>query len=290
MSSRIYLLSFFILSVLSSDRWDSQSDSLWVVLCFDLHQMQTKLGEGKPNGVEQHIQIHQEKKNFFCSYCCYMKNGLLDISWCWIQSVVDLWRGFWAKLLVHKQRWRVLINVNWCVNGHCDLWKTPLWESRGCSLILFCVLFLFFFSSQCFQKVLPQQKRSAALSSEWLNNSGGSDFSRTSLRLCLWSDTTQGFDTLKTLLRIWLCTQKRMVKSGSGRRRRWMMALMFSPKHLTCTVKSSSHEVRQQKSFQGFSQGSTVRFVLLKALSLSQFSADCLWQNVLYCMSSTSRI
>ncbi len=41
----------FILPVLSSDRWDSQSDSLWNVPRFDLHQIQTKLGEGKSSGV-----------------------------------------------------------------------------------------------------------------------------------------------------------------------------------------------------------------------------------------------
>lgn len=139
---------------------------------------------------------------------CSYEKGFLDFSWCWTQAVVDLWQGFWAKLLVHKQLWGVLINVNWCVNGHCDLWKTRPWESGGCSLILFCVLF--FSPPSAFRKLLPQQKRSAALSSEWLSKSGGSDFCRTSLGLCLWSNTTRGLDTLKTLLRIWLCTQKRM--------------------------------------------------------------------------------
>lgn len=99
----------------------------------------------------------------------------------------------------------------------------------------------FFFPPQsAFRKLLPQQKRFAARSSEWLNNSGESDFSRTSLGLCLWSNTTQGLDTLKTLLRIWLCTQKRLVKKWLCRRRQWMMALVFTPKHLTFAVKSCS--------------------------------------------------
>lgn len=135
--------------------------------------------------------------------------------------------------------WTTVESADQCklMNGHCDLWKTPPWESRGCSQILF---FVHFIPPSAFSRLLPGQRCFAALSSEWLNNSGESDFSCTSLGLCLWSNTTQGLDTLKTPLRIWLCTQKRMEKSGSGRSRQWMMALMFSPKHLMFAVKRSS--------------------------------------------------
>lgn len=99
--------------------------------------------------------------------------------------------------------WTTVESADQCklMNGHCDLWKTPPWESRGCSQILFFVRFI---PLSAFSKLLPGQRCFAALSSEWLNNSGESDFSCTSLGLCLWSNTTQGLDTLKTPLRIWL--------------------------------------------------------------------------------------
>lgn len=37
--------------------------------------------------------------------------------------------GFLGKTLGAEELWRVLLNVNWCVNGHCDLWRSPPWES-----------------------------------------------------------------------------------------------------------------------------------------------------------------
>lgn len=67
--------------------------------------------------------------------------------------------GFLGKTQGTEELWGVLLNVNWCVNGHCDLWKTPLWESGEVFTdLVLCPLF-FFFPLQCFQKkLLPQQK------------------------------------------------------------------------------------------------------------------------------------
>lgn len=112
-------------------------------MCRALIYIKCELNLGRENQTVCNSTKRYDRKSLCRSYSCYCEDekGVLDFSWCWIQSVVDLWRGFWAKLLVHKQLLRVLINVNWCVNGHCDLWKTPPWESRGCSLILFSVLF-----------------------------------------------------------------------------------------------------------------------------------------------------
>lgn len=132
-----------------------------------------------------------------------------------------------------------------------------------------------FFPPSAFRKSpATAEKRSAALSSEWLDNSGDSDFSRTSLGLCLWSNVARGgLDTLKMLLGIWLS----VAKSGSGRRRQWMMALMFSPEHLALAVKSSSQGRQAMKKlpWKNFTQGSAVRCLLLKVLTSSQCSADC---------------
>lgn len=144
-------------------------------------------------------------KSMGCSYCCHhicRKKGFKDLSQCRTRSAVDLWHGFWAKLLVHKQLWRMLINGNRWENGHSDLWKAPLLESggRSCSLS----------SSDAFTKALPQHKRSAALSPQSLNNSSGSDVFWTSLGFCLWSVVTRGLDIFKTLLAIGMCTRKRM--------------------------------------------------------------------------------
>lgn len=124
----------------------------------------------------------------------------------------------------------------------------------------------FFFSPppSAFRKLLPQQKRSAALSSEWLNNSGGSDFSRTSMGLCLWSNMTECFDTLKTLPKF----------DSIPKRGWWKVALAegVSEWWPSCSVPSASRllwkaphsKCRQGKSCQGFSHGSAVRHVLLK--------------------------
>lgn len=137
----------------------------------------------------------------------------------------------------------------------------------------------FFFPPQsAFRKLLPQQKRFAARSSEWLNNSGESDFSRTSLGLCLWSNTTQGLDTLKTLLRIWLCTQKRLVKKWL-----WQKASVNDGPRVhsqalnVCCEKLLTVKAADEKALK-FSQGFTVRYILLKVLSLSQSLLIALWQ------------
>lgn len=191
MSSRICLPSFIYLIFQCFQVTTGIHSLIFCEICCALIYIKCQLNLGRENQMVSNnpqkyvtIKLLLQLLVLLRSY----EKGLLDFKWCWTQSVVDLWWTFWAKLLVHKQLLRVLINVNWYVNRHCDLWNHPPPPSA-------------------FRKFLPQQKRSTALSwlsSEWLNNSGESDFSRTSWGLCLWSNTTRGFDTLKTLLRIWL--------------------------------------------------------------------------------------
>lgn len=119
-------------------------------------KLRTNPGQGeKPNRIQHHKGNTLGKQSFCCcGMFSYEKRGF---NFSFLDAGLSPWliygRGFWAKLLMHKQPWGLLINVNWCVNGHCDLWKTPPRESGGCSLILFCALFFFhLYLPQCFQK------------------------------------------------------------------------------------------------------------------------------------------
>lgn len=89
------------------------------------------------------------KKSFLCSYCLY---GRSDFRFYLMLDSVHDWfmAGFLGKTLGAEELWRVLLNVNWCVNGHCDLWRSPPWESGEVFTDL--VLCPLFFPSSAFKK------------------------------------------------------------------------------------------------------------------------------------------
>lgn len=110
-------------------------------------------------------------------------------------------------------------------------------------------------SPRCFDKN-PWQGRNTPLSSEWLNNSRKSRVLQLFLGPLFFGDMTHGCDTIKTLLWIRLCTQKRMEGSGSA----WqMVSLNGGPKHLRAAAKSFS-KWGWVVSWKNFGQSSEVIF------------------------------
>lgn len=122
--------------------------------------------------------------------------------------------------------------------------------------LVFCLIL---FPMVLSQKLLPEQKHFAALSSEWLNNSRKCDSSSPSWGFCLSSDMTHGCDTLKPLLWFRICTLKRTEESGSA----WqMVSLNGGPKHLRDAAKSFSQWgwIAKTLSWKNFGQSSEVIF------------------------------
>lgn len=131
--------------------------------------------------------------------------------------------------------------------GYCDLWKTSAWESVESSLVLVC-------SPICFPLVLSENSCHSrnpvqhSFLSGWIKVENMTS-SGLFWGLCLWSNTTHGIDTVKTLLGIWLLTRK----SATGEKWLWQTASVNDGPHVQSqalkAVKSSLQRMQSMESW-----------------------------------------